>query len=145
MDGDLRINSEESEGVLLIFQLYIEGMSTGDIAYELEKRGYATKKNGSWSARTVGKILKNPVYCGYLEWEKEVYPGTHEKIISVEDFNIIQKLIYKNTRNKKLRRKPRLLPEPKKEIHEVISEEESGGVPQEEEVTQDGEAAKAGT
>ncbi|UCE36898.1 MAG: recombinase family protein [Thermoplasmata archaeon] len=114
-NGELKINSQEAEGVKLMFELYLVENSTEDIAVELEKRGFPSKRNGVWSARTVGKILKNPVYCGYLEWEEHVYKGNHEKIIEIKVFNEVQELIFKNTRNKKLKRKPLKLPEAPKE------------------------------
>lgn len=107
--GNLVVNGKEAEAVKLIFDLYLSGMSTSNLAQELEKRGYPTKKNGCWSARTIGKILRNPIYCGYIEWEEVVYPGSHEKIIDIEDFNEAQILLSKNTRNSKLKSKPRLI------------------------------------
>jgi DNA invertase Pin-like site-specific DNA recombinase len=114
-DGKLIVNQEEAEGVRYIFECYIEGLSTKDIAYKLDKAGYPTKRNGCWSARTVSKILRNPVYCGYLKWENELYLNDHEKIIDIKIFKEVQEMIYKNTRNTKLKRKPRLLPEPVEE------------------------------
>ena len=124
-NGKLIVNQEEAEGVKYIFERYIEGSSTKDIAYKLDKARFPTKHNGCWSARTVGKILRNPVYCGYLEWENELYLNDHEKIIDIRMFNKAQKMIYNNTRNKKLRHKPRLLPEhTEDEMIETIIEEQ---------------------
>jgi DNA invertase Pin-like site-specific DNA recombinase len=104
-NGELRINTEESEVVRLIFEMYLQGQGTPSIAEELDRLEYKTKRGGVWSARTIGKILKNPVYCGYMKWEDEKYKGTHEAIISVEDYNEVQRMISKNTRNSKLRKK----------------------------------------
>ncbi len=132
-DGKLLINSDEQEGVELIFRLYLEGYSTTDIACELDKIGYKTKKAGCWSARTIGKILKNPVYCGYLKWEELIYPGDHEKIITVIDFNEVQEMIYRNTRNAKLKIKPRKLSIPKDELMPKITSEEQDIIDLEEE------------
>jgi DNA invertase Pin-like site-specific DNA recombinase len=124
-DGKLIVNPEEAEVVKLIFRLYLDDHSSSDIAYELDNVGYKTKRNGCWSARTIGKILKNPVYCGYLRWEDEEYHNGHERIISVDDYNIVQEMIYKNTRNRKLKRKPRLLPVRNESSIDHITEEAS--------------------
>jgi len=110
-DGKLKVNEKEAEAVKLMFSRYLEGRSTSDIAEELDERDYPNKRNGCWSARTVGKILKNPVYCGFLEWEDIVFRGEHRALIEVEKFNDVQNLLYQNTRNSKLRRKPRTLGE----------------------------------
>jgi len=111
VDGKLKVNEKEAEAVRLMFSQYLERRSTTDIAEELDRKEFPTKRNGCWSARTVGKILKNPVYCGFLEWEDIVFKGEHEAIIKVYDFNEVQISLHKNTRNPNLKREPRLLEE----------------------------------
>lgn len=106
IEGELKINESEAEAVRLMFELYKKGEGAISIANELDQRRFQTKRNGTWSARTVGKILKNPVYCGYMRWESIVYKGTHESLITVEDFNLVQELIFNKTRNSKLKKKP---------------------------------------
>jgi DNA invertase Pin-like site-specific DNA recombinase len=127
-ESELRINAKEAMGVQLMFSLYLRGKRTTSIAEELEKREYPTKRGGCWSARTVGKILKNPVYCGYMEWEDIVFKGEHEAIIPVEEFNEVQKKLHQNTRNSKLKRKPRLLAKcpVEEQVNNVV--EEAGNV-----------------
>jgi DNA invertase Pin-like site-specific DNA recombinase len=128
VDGGLKVNEKEAEAVKLMFSLYEKGKSTTYIAEELDKKGYPTKRGGCWSARTVGKILKNPVYCGYMEWEDIVFKGEHEAILPVEEFNEVQEKLYHNTRNSKLKRKPRRIEEcPNEEqVNPVV--EEAGNV-----------------
>lgn len=122
-DGKLVINEREAEAVGLMFSLYLDGTNTTDIACEMDRREFPTKRNGCWSARTVGKILKNPVYCGYLEWEDIVFKGEHVPIIEIQDFNEVQMKIAKNTRNSKLRRKPRLLAATECETENMVAKE----------------------
>jgi DNA invertase Pin-like site-specific DNA recombinase len=105
IDGDLRVNDYEAHIVKEIFKLYMDGNGSPSIAEELDKQEYKTKRGGVWSARTVGKILKNPVYCGYMKWEENIYKGTHDSIISVEDYNEVQRMISRKTKNSKLRKK----------------------------------------
>jgi DNA invertase Pin-like site-specific DNA recombinase len=105
VDGELRVNDYESVVVKKIFDLYLEGNGSSAIAEELDNSNYKTKRGGVWSARTIGKILKNPVYCGHMKWENVIYKGTHERLISVEDYNEVQRMIQRNTKNSKLKKK----------------------------------------
>ena len=93
VDGKLVINKDEAEIVKKIYQWYLEGHSMGEIAETLVKQDVPTKKQGFWAKKTVSTILKNPLYCGYLRWEKYINKGEHEPIIDVETYNEVQKII----------------------------------------------------
>ena len=95
VNGKLIINKEEAEIVKKIFQWYLDGKSIGWIAKTLQKQKISTKKGGVWAKKTVSSILKNPIYCGYLKWEKYLNKGDHEPIIDVDTFNKVQNLIKK--------------------------------------------------
>ena len=95
VNGKLIINKEEAEIVKKIFQWYLDGKSIGWIVKTLQKRKISTKKGGVWAKKTVSSILKNPIYCGYLKWEKYLNKGDHEPIIDVDTFNKVQNLIKK--------------------------------------------------
>lgn len=76
-----------------IYQLYLEGLSCGRIAAYLTGQGVATpsqvkKQRGEdlgrrdclrWSAGTVRKILRNPVYLGHMAQGKEAKLSFKEK------------------------------------------------------------------
>ena len=94
-DGKLTINSNESENVKNIFEMYLKGMSMKKIAEELNSKDIPTKLNKTWGAQTVSLILKNPLYCGYLHWEDYLNPGDHDLIINKNIFNNVQKIIKK--------------------------------------------------
>jgi DNA invertase Pin-like site-specific DNA recombinase len=104
-NGELTVNDYEADVVKLIFNMYLEGKGSSAIAEELDRLDYKTKRDGVWSARTAGKILKNPVYCGYMKWERIIYKGTHEPLITVEEYNEVQRMISRNTKNSKLKKK----------------------------------------
>ena len=95
IDGKLVINKKEAEVVRKIFQWYLDGKSIGRIAKTLQKQKISTKKGGVWAKKTVSSILKNPIYCGYLKWEKYLNKGDHQPIIDVDTFNKVQNLIKK--------------------------------------------------
>ena len=107
--GELTINQSEKRIVRLIFKRYVQGFSTTLIGEELDKKGIKTQKGGCWSARTIGKILKNPIYAGYLKWDGIIYKDEHEHVISVKRFNEVQRQILRNTRNTNLKREPAII------------------------------------
>ena len=118
-----------------IFKWKLEGISAGDIADRLSKSGIPTpmdykrlqglryttafrvKENSAWSAGTVLRILKNPVYTGVLEQGRVTTPSyrvkhlvnkpreewavvenCHEPIIDRYDFESVQKVLALDTR-----------------------------------------------
>ena len=95
INGKLIINQNESENVKNIFQNYLNGISMKKIAGELNYKSVPTKLNKKWGIQTVSLILKNPIYCGYLHWEKYLNPNDHPSIIDKNSFNEVQKLIKK--------------------------------------------------
>ncbi len=54
-----------------------------------------------------------------MKWEEVIYKGTHEPLISVEDYNEVQRMILKNTKNSKLKKKILAI---KVEPEEVLAE-----------------------
>jgi DNA invertase Pin-like site-specific DNA recombinase len=125
IDGGLKVNEYEANVIRLIFNMYLEGNGSSKIAEELDRLEYKTKRDGIWSARTIGKILKNPIYCGHMKWEKVIFKGTHEPLISVEDYNIVQRMILKNTKNSKLKKKILAIKvEPEEILKEGVDEEQ---------------------
>ncbi len=119
---DAVINEEQAEVVRLIFKLFLDGMGTQKIKYELEKRGIPTSTGlKTWSFGTISRMLQNPFYCGtviyrkayvpdYLEQkpkknngevEQVIVEGKHQPIISKEDFEKVQKLIQSHSVFKK--------------------------------------------
>ncbi len=89
--GMLRGVEKELRVAREIFEMYVDGMSMKDIADELNRRGIRTKKGGRWDRKTISRILSNPVYCGLMEWEDFIFKGEHEAIISIEEFNEVQR------------------------------------------------------
>ncbi|MDH7518052.1 MAG: recombinase family protein [Candidatus Thermoplasmatota archaeon] len=93
IDGKFKINNIEAQVIHNIYSWYINGKSMGEITKMLNLAKIPTKKGGFWAKKTISKILKNPVYCGYLHWEEYVNKSDHEPIIKIDDFNEVQKLI----------------------------------------------------
>lgn len=63
----LETEPREAETVREMYRMYTElDLGCGKIARELNERGIAAKRGGKWEARTVHRILCNPLYCGVL-------------------------------------------------------------------------------
>lgn len=111
---ELVVNEEQAEVVRFIFKLFLEGKGSGIIKYECEKRGYLTSTGlKRWSASYINRLLQNPFYCGTIVYRKYFVPdfleqkakknrgeveqviieGTHEPLISKEDYQKVQEII----------------------------------------------------
>jgi DNA invertase Pin-like site-specific DNA recombinase len=92
-DSKLFFNQEEADVVKEIYSRYLDGKSMGEIAKYLNRIKAPTKRGGKWDRRTVGNILKNPLYCGEVEWDGIVRSAPHQAIVEKETFNRVQELI----------------------------------------------------
>ena len=115
----LIIDDEVAYNIKLIFKMYLEGFSQGQIAKELTRRGENTPKKykgqnvkiNEWRNDTIGRILKDPTYKGALVLNKYetdymtkktsktpkkdwiIKEDTHEAIIDKETFNKVQEML----------------------------------------------------
>ncbi len=118
---EVTINQEQAEIVKYIFSEFLKGNGSTIIKYKLEKKGYLTSTGlKQWSASYIVRLLQNSFYCGTVVYRKSYIPdyleqkakrnkgeveqviieGTHEPIISKEDFDKVQEII--KQRRKKL-------------------------------------------
>lgn len=102
--GTLSVNPYQALIVRKMFEWYLSGMSITKLRDALNEQ-YGQDKE--WSYRTVRVILSNPVYCGYNQFKGQIFPGTHEAIISEEDFNKTQEEIKTRQRTAAQRFNPR--------------------------------------
>lgn len=102
--GTLSVNPYQALIVRKMFEWYLSGMSITKLRDALNEQ-YGQGKE--WSYRTVRVILSNPVYCGYNQFKGQIFPGTHEPIISEEDFNKTQEEIKTRQRTAAQRFNPR--------------------------------------
>lgn len=92
----LEIIPEEADIIRLIYQSYLSGKGARAIANLLNNAGIKPQKTEYWEPPAIKKILANPLYCGKVQWKKEVYDGLHQGIISEETYNAVQ---YKRKNN----------------------------------------------
>jgi site-specific DNA recombinase len=92
-NNKLITNPVEAPIVKKIYELYIKGWSLGRIAEYLDKNKVPTKKRGKWDKKKISNILKNPLYCGLVDWNGIVKEGQHKAIIDKTTFLEAQKVL----------------------------------------------------
>ena len=130
-EGKWAIVDAEAELVRIIYEMYINGHSSPQIAEILTRSGIPTATNTPvWSSGAVLGILRNEKYCGDVLCQKTMtldvfthkavknrgqkkqyfIEGHHEAIIDKEDWLLVQKLISERyyCRNRR-RRRPKIM------------------------------------
>ena len=100
-EGLLHVDETEAQVVRSIYDRYLSGQTMEMIAWGLNRDGVTTRTEGEWTVWSIGRILHNPVYAGYLRWEDLVNPSEHVPIVSVATFNRVQIEISGKVKNKK--------------------------------------------
>ena len=124
--GDkLVVNKEQAETVKRIFELYLAGNGVRKIQDIMEQEGRKTATGLTrWQSGYINRMLSNPFYCGRIVYRKQYVPdylvqkkinnygdvekvyveGTHEKLVSPEDFDRAQELRAKHRIGKRDKR-----------------------------------------
>jgi site-specific DNA recombinase len=90
VDGRLVPNEGEADIVREIFERCYKGSTLEEIALALNAMGHRTKKQTAWTPFKVFRILHNPIYAGYLRWDRFLRKGEHEPLVTVATFNHAQ-------------------------------------------------------
>jgi len=106
--GELFAIDDELDTVRDIYTMYLNGMTTSDIAYNLNRECRLTRKGNPWNKYNLATILHNPVYAGYMRWEETRQKHTAETVISIEEFNEVQMMFASKIRDP-AKRNPELL------------------------------------
>ena len=105
------LNKEEAEWVQWMFNAYEKGQTTKDIKNHLDKNGVATRrtKSGLWNMVTIQKMLANRTYTGihhvYVKKLDRTFSFKVQKIITVSQFNRVQKLLQRNRKLERFNKK----------------------------------------
>ena len=115
---EMRIDPEQARTVRLIYDMYLDGCGLVKIKDELELRGIKTAMGKSqWYPTVISHVLKNSFYCGIITYHKEYVPdylkqkkvknygeieftqvqGTHEPIVTVEEYERVQRIMEAKT------------------------------------------------
>lgn len=111
---EMVINPEQAKTVRMIYDWYLDGVGIRAIKFRLEQAGRLTATGKSnWHESNISKVLQNSFYCGIITYHKEFTPdyleqkkirnfgdieftqvrGTHEPIVTEEEFNRVQEMI----------------------------------------------------
>ena len=101
---------EELAVVRGIFIDYVGGSTMDSIAYGLNRNEQLTKKGNPWNIFNVRNILHNPIYAGYMRWDKVLVKHFAQTAVSTEEFNRVQDEICSRIRDPK-KRKNRKIPD----------------------------------
>lgn len=91
-DGMLWINEYEAMQVREIADLFIKGTPVRTIERIVAEKGYK-HKHGEWEAKTIRRVLSNPVNIGMIKNRDTWYKGLHDPILDQKTFDAIQKLM----------------------------------------------------
>lgn len=102
--GSLTVNEYEALAVKEIYSSYLAGMSITKLRDKINEE---YPKKPAWSYRTIRGILANPVYCGLNQYKGQTFQGTHNAIVSLDDFEQTQRELAKRQQTAKELSNPR--------------------------------------
>jgi DNA invertase Pin-like site-specific DNA recombinase len=83
---------ERFEYAIKAFNMFVyDNLSTYSISDILYEEGLRNKHGGKYTATTIQRILRNPMYVGDYMYQGKLYPdGNHEALISRDLFKLVQ-------------------------------------------------------
>lgn len=102
----LRIEPAEAEIVRAIFALYLRLCSMKRVIERLNASGARTRRGKEWSRAGIAWILKNETYLGRVHFGAIRARGEHEALVDPRTFARVQKLIRRNDKRGRARRRP---------------------------------------
>ena len=95
----------QAEVVRRAFALYSDGqMGAAEIAKVLNAEGHGPSTGVPFSARSVLRLLSNPIYVGRVEFRGATYPGLHEPIVNRDLFDRTQRILTERADSQALKR-----------------------------------------
>ena len=87
-NGKREIVPDPYESLIIkdMYRLYNSGRSLGEIARHCSEKYSAFKDMKASPATRIQRILKNPVYAGLVRDGGELFPGIHEALVSMEEW-----------------------------------------------------------
>lgn len=92
IDGFLYPNQYEAVQVKEVADMFLKGTPVRTIERIMAKKGYR-HKHGEWEAKTIRRVLSNPVNVGMIKNRDRWYKGLHEPILDQRTFDAIRELM----------------------------------------------------
>lgn len=90
-DGLLIPNEYEAMQVNELADLILDGTPVRTSERIMKEKGYR-HKHGEWDAKTIRRVLQNPVNIGMIKNRDKLYRGIHDPIMSEQKFHALEKL-----------------------------------------------------
>ena len=91
---NVAVDKKRAEILRKTFEFYAQGNSRlEDVSNFLAQQGIKTKNEKNWKRDKVSFTLSNPFYIGFFRYNKELYEGKHESIISKKIFDTVQNIL----------------------------------------------------
>lgn len=87
------MNPVAAEVVRYIFDMYLIVQNLSDVARLCNAHGFTGQLSKPFTSHSIGKILRNPVYCGYRVFNGHLKPVKTPVIITPDDFDEVQQLL----------------------------------------------------
>ncbi len=116
--GILSAEPGELDAAAGIFSAYLAGTTMAMIAYGLNQRDIMTKKGNPWTVFSIGALLHNPIYAGYMRWDGVLVRHYARTAVNVIDYNRVQQQAAARVKDPR-KRVPKLLPEDDFELGSV--------------------------
>ncbi|MFO0767255.1 MAG: recombinase family protein [Nitrospiraceae bacterium] len=97
-DKRLLKHPEEARCVQFMFQYFAQDPSLTRLRTELQRRGWRNRTGKPWGKMSLDYILRNPVYCGQIQFNEQLYTGEHEALIEEALYHKVQSLTREHTR-----------------------------------------------
>ena len=97
-DKKLVVNELEARVVREAFELFLMHRQQAKVAHLLNERkllprGTTRTKTLAWSKEGVGRVLKSPVYAGFMMYGEELFPGEQPAIIDEVTYRAAQGIL----------------------------------------------------
>jgi DNA invertase Pin-like site-specific DNA recombinase len=97
-DKKLLVNELEARVVREAFDLFLMHRQQAKVAHLLNERmllprGSKVTKKLAWSKEGIGRILKSPIYAGFMMYGDELHPGEHPPLIEESTYRAAQAIL----------------------------------------------------
>ena len=97
-DKKLLVNELEARIVREAFDLFLQHRQQAKVAHLLNERKLLPRKTTrtktlAWSKEGIGRVLKSPVYAGFMAYGDELHPGEHPAIIEESTYHAAQAIL----------------------------------------------------
>lgn len=91
-DKKLVINRKDAKSIQFLFDTFIQTKSLAETYDIVRRKNILNKKGNILSKSHLVYIIQNLLYLGKIKYKNEVYEGLHDPIISLDQFNMAQKV-----------------------------------------------------